>query len=166
MEERVRLAVLPATWRPDPRGLLPDAPAEAGGPMAARVFALLYLGVILVRSLIHLFAADGGAQSIATIDIGVAGGDNIVAMFAQWGAVQLVLGLVLTVLVVRYPGLVPLVLASLAVELVLRQVAGTLKPVTTMGTAPGAAGNAAALLIVTAALLLSLCPRRQPEPAA
>lgn len=134
--------------------------------MSARVFTLLYLGVILARSLIHLFAADGGAQSIATIDIGVQGGDNIVAMFAQWGAVQLVLGLVLTVLVVRYPGLVPLVLASLAVELLLRELAGTLKPVATLGTAPGAAGNAAALLIVTAALLLSLCPRRQPEPAA
>lgn len=166
MGERFRLAVLPAAWRPDPRGLLPDAPAEASGPMSARVFTLLYLGVILVRSLIHLFAADGGAQSIATIDIGVQGGDSIVAMFAQWGAVQLVLGLALTVLVVRYPGLVPLVLASLAVELVLREVAGALKPVATMGMAPGAAGNAAALVTVTAALLLSLCPRRRPEPAA
>lgn len=98
MRERFRHAVLPVAWRPDPRGLLPDAPAVASGPMSARVFTLLYLGVILVRSLIHLFADDGGAQSIATIDIGVQGGDNIVAMFGQWGAVQLVLGLVLTVL--------------------------------------------------------------------
>ncbi len=132
----------------------------ASGPMAARVFALVYLGVVVVRSLIHLFAEDGGAQRIATIDIGVEGGANIVAMFAQWGAVQLVLGLLLTVLVIRYPGLVPLVLAALTVELVLREVAGTLRPVTTVGTAPGAAANATLLVTVAAVMLLSLCPRR------
>jgi len=159
-------SVLPATWRPDPRRLLPDDPTVAGGPPLTRVFASIYLVVILVRSVIHLVAEDGGAGSIATVDLRVEGGDNIVAMFGQWGAVQLLLGLLLTVLVLRYPGLVPLVLATLALELVLREVAGALKPLTTMGTAPGAAGNAPVLVIVTAALLLSLCPRREPVRAA
>ncbi len=160
MSAQLRASLLPATWRPDPRRLLPDDPTGVSGPPLARGFALVYLGVILVRSLIHLVAEDGGAGSIATIDLSVEGGDNIVAMFGQWGAVQLLLGLLLTVLVLRYPGLVPLVLATLALELVLREVAGALKPVTTVGTAPGAAGNAPALVLVTAALLLSLCPRR------
>lgn len=45
-----------------------------------------------------------------------------------------------------------------------REVAGALKPLTTVGTAPGAAGNAPALMLVAAALVLSLCPRRGPEP--
>jgi hypothetical protein len=159
----LRTSILPAAWRPDPRRLLPAEPAIEGGPLLARVFALLYLAIVLVRSLIHLIAADGGANSIATVDLSVAGGDNIVAMFGQWGAVQLLLGLLLTVLVLRYPGLVPLVLATLALELVLREVAGALKPLATVGTAPGAAGNASALVVVTAALLFSLCPRRQTD---
>jgi hypothetical protein len=166
MGAQLRMFALPATWRPDPRRLLPDDPTVASGPPLTRVFALVYLSVILVRSLIHLLAEDGGAQSIATIDLSVEGANNIVAMFGQWGAVQFTLGLLLTVLAVRYPGLIALVLASLTVELVLREVAGALKPVTTMGTAPGAAGNAPALVLVTAALLLSLCPRREREPAA
>ena len=166
MGAQLRMFALPAAWRPDARRLLPDDPTVASGPPLTRVFAPVYLSVLLVRSLIHLLAEDGGAQSIATIDLSVEGANNIVAMFGQWGAVQLSLGLLLTVLAVRYPGLIALVLASLTVELVLREVAGALKPVTTMGTAPGAAGNAPALVLVTAALLLSLCPRREREPAA
>jgi hypothetical protein len=38
-----------------------------------------------------VFAPDGGAGSIAGIDISVAGGANIVAVFAQWGWTQLLL---------------------------------------------------------------------------
>jgi hypothetical protein len=162
---KLRDVLLPAAWRPEPRRLLPTDPSVAAGPPLARAITLLYLGLVLVRSLVHLLAADGGAGSIATIDLSVEGGDNIIAMFGQWGAVQLVLGLLLTILVLRYPGLVPLVLATLAIELVLREVAGALKPITTVRTAPGAAGNAPALVLVTATLLLSLCPRRLAEPA-
>jgi len=39
-----------------------------------------------VRSLVHIIKKDGGANSIAGIDISVAGGSNIVCIFAQWGA--------------------------------------------------------------------------------
>lgn len=166
MRPWLRAAVLPASWHPDPRRLLPDDPTVASGPPVARAFALVYLGVILARSVIHVVAADGGAQSIATIDLSVEGADNIVAMFGQWGAVQLLLGLLLTVLVLRYPGLVPLVLVTLAAELLLRELAGALKPLVTVGTAPGAAGNAPALMLVTAVLLLALCPRRDGEQVA
>ena len=56
---------------------------------------VLYLVVITVRSCIHLLSADGGAQSIATIDTNVAGGDNIIAVFGQWGATQLLLAVLL-----------------------------------------------------------------------
>jgi len=79
--------------------------------------------------------------------------------------VQLLFGLLLAVLVIRYPGLVPLMLALLTVELVLREVAGALTSVTTVGTAPGAAGNAPVLVVVAAALLLPLCPRYERQPA-
>jgi len=63
-----------------------------------------------------LFSADGGAQSIATIDTKVAGGDNIIAVFGQWGATQLLLALLLWFLLLRYRGVLPLVILVLLIE--------------------------------------------------
>jgi hypothetical protein len=56
------------------------------------------------RSLIHVFSIDGGAHSIATIDTTVAGGANVIAIFGQWGAIQLLLALLLWTLLLRYRG--------------------------------------------------------------
>jgi hypothetical protein len=55
------------------------------GAMIAFWLTALYRFVITLRNCIHLFSADRGAQSIATIDTSVAGGDNIIAVFGQWG---------------------------------------------------------------------------------
>jgi hypothetical protein len=121
----------------------------------------LYLLVITVRSCIHLFAADGGAQSIATIDTSVAGGSNIIAIFGQWGATQLLLALLLWVLLLRYRGLLPLVIAVLLVEPFFRALSGNLKPIETMGTAPGAALNWFAVPILAVVLYLALCPAQK-----
>ena len=82
-------------------------------PAAGSWLALL---AITVRSGIHLFSADGGAQSIATIDTKVAGGDNIIAVFGQWGATQLLLALLLWFLLLRYRGVLPLVILVLLIE--------------------------------------------------
>ena len=101
-----------------------------------------------MRSCIHLLAPDSGAQSIATIDVAVAGGSNIVAVFGQWGVIQLLLALVLMVFT-----LAP----------VLRGLAERLKPVTTMGTAPGAALNWLVLPAMAFLFYLSLCPALLPR---
>jgi len=47
-------------------------------------YYFLFLITIMdtVRSCIHMFAPDGGAGSIAGMDVTVAGGQNIIAMFA------------------------------------------------------------------------------------
>ena len=84
-------SLLPTSWRPSPAALLPANPALYDGPRLATWAAMIYLVFITVRSLIHLLSPDGGAQSIATIDVHVASGANIVAMFGQWGAIQLLL---------------------------------------------------------------------------
>ena len=68
------------------------------------------------------------------------------------------LALLLWVLLLRYRGLVPLVLLVFLVEPGLRELAGALKPLETLGTAPGAALNWAAVPVLAAALWLSLCP--------
>jgi hypothetical protein len=151
-------ALLPKSWAPNVSRLLPPDPTNYVGAMIAFWFTALYLVVITVRSCIHLFSADGGAQSIATIDTTVAGGDNIIAVFGQWGATQLLLALLLWVLLLRYRGLLPLVILVLLVEPFFRALAGQLKPIETMGTAPGAALNWYAVPVLAVLLYLALCP--------
>jgi len=153
--------LLPSSWRPSLATLLPADPTTYAGPRLAVWGTMAWLAVITVRSCIHLLAPDGGAHSIATIDISVAGGPNIVALFGQWGASQLLLAGLLWVLVLRWRGLVPLTLAVFAAEPCLRGFAGHLKPLTTMGTAPGAALNWVVLPVLAGLLWLSLCPAQR-----
>jgi len=151
-------ALLPKTWAPHFSRLLPRDPTSYFGAMIAFWLTALYLVIITVRSCIHLFSADGGAQSIATIDTDVAGGDNIIAVFGQWGATQLLLALLLWVLLLRYRGLLPLVIVTLLIEPLLRALSGHLKPLETIGTAPGAALNWYAVPILAVLLYLAMCP--------
>src|SRR5271163_3498224 len=109
-------ALLPKTWRPDLAGLLPPDPGVFHGPALAIWLTGFMLVMGTVRSLIHLFAPDGGAHSIATIDTRVAGGRNIIALFGQWGAMQLILAALLWALLLRYRGLTPLILCALLAE--------------------------------------------------
>jgi len=90
--------LLPKTWLPNVSRLVPRDPTNYIGKMISLWLTALYLVAMTVRSCIHLFSSDGGAQSIATIDINVLGGNNIIAVFGQWGATQLLLALLLWVL--------------------------------------------------------------------
>jgi hypothetical protein len=151
-------------WRPRPGALLPKAPHRFEGPTPTWWFAVAYLAVLTVRSLIHLLAPDGGAGTIATIDVGVEGGTNLVALFGQWGAIQLLLALLLWVLLLRYRGLVPLVLLVFLVEPALRAASGRLKPIETLGSAPGAVMNELVVPVLAVMLWWSLCPARDHTP--
>ena len=149
--------LLPTSWMPRPTGLLPYDPTRYGGPAVAYWITSILLVVITARSLVHLLSPDGGANSIATIDTSVTGGDNIIAIFGQWGASQLLLVGALWVLLLRYRGLVPFILCVLLVEPFLRALSGHLKPLMTLGTAPGEAFNWFAVPLVAATLYLALC---------
>lgn len=150
--------LLPTTLAPRMSALLPAQPMRFAGPTLARVATVFYLSIITVRSLLHVFLPDGGAHSIATIDTSGVSGANIVAIFGQWGAIQLLLAALLWALIVRYPGFIPLALLVFAVEPFLRGLSGYLKPITTVGTAPGAALNWVVAPVLVLALWLSLCP--------
>jgi hypothetical protein len=91
-----------------------------------------------VRSLVHILAPDSGAQSIASMDTQVEGGDNIVAMLAQWGGAQLLESGVIWIALWRYRGLVPLMLGVVTAEQLLRVGIGMSKPLVTARTPPGA----------------------------
>jgi hypothetical protein len=140
----------------DIKKLLPNNPTKFEGFRAIRIVTAIYLLVMVVRSCIHLFAADGGAQSIAGIDTSVEGGNNIIAIFHQWGAIQLILAVLLFVLFFRYPGFTPLVLLTLALDPVMRFIAGQMMSLTSTGTPPGEALNAASFYLLALLFIASL----------
>ena len=140
----------------DIKKVFPNNPSKFEGFRIIRLITFLYMSVMFARSCIHLFAADGGAQSIAGIDTSVEGGNNIIAIFHQWGAIQLILAILLIVLFFRYPGLTPLILLTLTLDPVLRFVAGQQMSLTTTGTPPGEALNGLSLYLLLVLFLGSL----------
>jgi hypothetical protein len=145
----------------DFKKLLPNNPTSFEGFRAIRIVTAIYLLVMVVRSCIHLFAVDGGAQSIAGIDTSVEGGNNIIAIFHQWGAIQLILAVLLLILFFHYPGLTPLILLTLALDPVMRFIAGQMMSVTSTGTPPGEALNAASFYLLTLLFIASLIKKNQ-----
>jgi len=140
--------------------LLPNNPTSFEGFRVIRVVTAIYLLVMVARSSIHLFASDGGAQSIAGIDTSVEGGDNIIAMFHQWGAIQLILALLLFVLFFRYPGLTSLILLTLVLDPVMRFVAGQMMSVSAIGTPPGEALNGVSFILLLILFITSLMNKK------
>ena len=140
----------------DVKRIFPNHPSEFNGYLAVRILLAIYMFVIVVRSCIHFFASDGGANSIAGIDISVEGGDNIVAIFHQWGAMQLLLVLLLYVLFFKYPGLTPLISLTLVIEPIFRLISGKIMPVTTEGTPPGESLNGASFFVLVVLFIASL----------
>lgn len=129
-----------------------------GHPIAKWVFLVLTF-ITIARSLVHMFAPDGGAQSIATIPLDTytaAGADTVILIFALWGLSQLLLGLLYVVVLWRYQSLIPLMYGTIIIEYAMRLVLGNLKPITTTATAPGAVANLVFPLLALIMLVLSL----------
>jgi hypothetical protein len=121
--------------------IIPDNPKEYRGFPVVRLITLAFLLIVVVRSAIHLFSPDGGAESIAGIDTSVAGGGNIIALFHQWGAIQLLFAGLLAVLFFAYKGFTPLVILFLALDAPMRALAGQMGAVESTRTPPGEALN-------------------------
>ncbi len=119
------------------------------------IFAL-YAIVSAVRSCIHLLSPDGGAGTIAGMDLSVAGADGIVFAFALWGSSQLLFAIIQLLVVFRYKSLVPFMYLMLILEVLLRELVGKMKPVTFAHTPPGAIGNQIILPLAALMLVLSL----------
>ena len=123
--------------------------------LPAYVFGVI-AGLSTARSLIHLLAHDGGAGSIAGIDLAKAGKSGTLFGFGLWGSAQLLYALIQVVVVSRYRSLVPLMYVLLILETLLRAFAGRTKPVPLTRTPPGATGNAVILPLAVCMLALSL----------
>jgi hypothetical protein len=123
-------------------------------------FLVAVAAISTVRSLIHLLTPDGGAHSIAGIVLEPGSGADVVAVFAQWGASQLVLAIVYWVVILRYRMLMPLMLAIIFIEQLLRLLAGTLKPLSVAVPPPGAYYTYVLLPAAAVMLVWSLRARR------
>jgi hypothetical protein len=119
------------------------------------IFAL-YAIVSTVRSCIHLLSADGGAGTIAGMDLSVAGADGIIFAFALWGSSQLLFAIIQLLVVFRYKSLVPFMYLMLILETLLRELVGKMKPVSFAHTPPGAISNQIILPLAALMLILSL----------
>ena len=67
------------------------------GHRLSLVFFYFITLLTICRSCVHIFAGDGGAQSIATIPLDAftqGGAEGVIFLFAQWGIAQLMIGLI------------------------------------------------------------------------
>ena len=135
-----------------------DANTYRGDPWVTKFYLFLCL-VITFRSTVHVFRKDGGANSIAGIDLDVEGGRNIVAIFAQWGLEQLLLAGLAWLALFRYRGLIPLILLINLLDNIGRILIGRSKPLKIDKPPPGAYGQVIILPFLAVALWQSL-PRR------
>ena len=141
--------------------LLPRAENYYSGSRWSLGFLILVTVMSTARSLVHLFAPDGGAHTIAGIELDVAGGPNIAAIFGQWGASQLVLACLQWAVVLRYRFLVPAMLAMIVIEQLLRILAGRVKPLVLDSPPPGAYGTY--VILGLALIFLAIALRQHPR---
>jgi hypothetical protein len=113
-----------------------------GMKLTVYIFAVIAV-VSTIRSLIHLLSPDGGAASIAGMNLSIAGAGGIIFAFALWGSSQLVYAIVQLLVAFRY-----------IIEVLLRMLVGYMKPVTFAHTPPGAIGNYVVLVLAVAMLVL------------
>ncbi len=116
-----------------------------------KIILLLFLVITVLtvgRSLVHIFALDGGANSIATIIVFQGNPDPnqvIYFIFSLWGLSQLIIGLMYIVSLIKYKSMIPLWLVLIWFEYIFRIAIGKIiKPMSESvlnGTAPGEIGN-------------------------
>ena len=140
--------------------LLPKNPKVYAGYLVVRIITFVFMLVVVARSAIHLFSPDGGAESIAGIDTSVAGGNNIIALFHQWGAIQLLFVGLMLVLFFAYKGFTPLVILFLALDAPMRALAGQMGAVESAHTPPGEALNWPVFCVLVLLFIVSLVDKK------
>lgn len=115
-------------------------------------FALITVFTLVgvVRSLLHIFLPDGGAQLIATIPLDSFSEEAkavVIGMFALWGLSQLLSSLVYVYILIKRKEWLPFAWLLLLIEYASRWLIGQFKPFETVQTAPGAIGNYVFMLL-------------------
>ncbi len=120
----------------------------------------LYIFKSFFAGCVHMFAADGGAQTIGSVlldQFTQAGADSVVTMFGLWGAEQLVIGVIAVIILWRYKSLIPMMLGIYSVEYSFRALAHLYTPgLVTANTPPGAAADILLVPLVIVMFIIAL----------
>jgi hypothetical protein len=105
-------------------------------------------------------------MSIATIPLNTyssGAANTVIYMFGVWGLSQLMMGVVYLIVGLKYKSLIPLMYIFITFEYIMRIIIGHLKPITTVGTAPGSVGNYILVPLGIIMFLLSIFKNRASE---
>lgn len=114
------------------------------GKKIALYFFYLLTAITIIRSCIHIFKYDGGAQSIATIPLDTFtdnGASAVILIFAYWGLSQLIVGIMYIIVALYYKSMIPLMYLFIFMEYTGRLIIATIKPIETTSQAPGSIAN-------------------------
>ena len=132
---------------------------EYKGKKIPLFFFYLLIPVTIIRSLVHIFKADGGAQSIANIPLHLyseQASDTIVHLFSEWGLSQLLFGVLYIVVLIKYKSLIPLMYLFMVLEYSTRLFLAFYKPFVLEGYAPGGIANYFLVPLFVVLFILSL----------
>ena len=131
------------------------------------VYWILWIYVLksIFAGVVHMFAPDGGAQSIGSVKLdsfSQAGADSVVTMFGLWGMEQFVIGFIVLVILLRYKSLIPLAWAIYAIEYAGRALSHFFTPgLDTAHTPPGVMVDTLFVPLAFAMLLLAIYTTEQ-----
>ncbi len=115
---------------------------EYSGPSLPFYFLILVNCIGTFRSFVHVFYHDGGAYSFAGMPLDDKPcSKNLVSIYGQWGASQMVQAFIAWAVVLHYRALVPIMVLAYTMELFLRVYVAHTKKIVTVHTPPGAIGN-------------------------
>lgn len=93
-----------------------------GMPIAKWLLIVITVKAFLA-AFIHMFSADGGAQSISSISLDqftTGGANTVITIFALWGLEQFVIGVISVIVLWRYQAMIPIMWLAFAIEYTLR----------------------------------------------
>lgn len=147
-------------------------PRTVENKYTGHVLGLILVGFYVFKSFfagsVHMFAPDGGAQSIASVALDQfsgGGAESVITMFAMWGMEQFVIGLIAVVILWRYRGLIPMMALVYVVEYIGRVVTPLHTPgIVTVHTPPGPAADAVLLPLALIMFFLTMyIPKKKRE---
>lgn len=130
------------------------------GVRLAKWLLALFVAKSFLAGGIHMFAPDGGAQSIGSVVLDqftADGANTVITMFGLWGMEQAVIGLIGLVILLRYNSLIPLMALVYVIEYAGRFLSGLYTPgLVTAHTPPGAAADYILVPLTVLMFLLSV----------
>ena len=130
------------------------------GHKIAKGLLIFYVFKSFFAGCVHMFAYDGGAQSIGSVTLDqftLKGADSVITMFGLWGMEQFIIGLIGFIIIRRYQSLIPLMCGVYVLEYIMRGISGLYTPsLSTAHTPPGAVGDYILIPLAIIMFLLSL----------